>query len=93
MIDKWHDLVPVPDLGVYLRALRVGDRVVETSLSATVGAIGVVYISRNKGPSYGSKCVMWDLKDGKMGTSVIGGTRLVTDVLRQLNKLTDEAKK
>lgn len=63
----------------YLKSLKEGERVVETGMCATWGAIGVVYKSKVKGHGM---CVMWNLPEGQMGTSITHGTRRVRDVLR-----------
>lgn len=63
----------------YLKSLKEGERVIETGMCATWGAIGVVYKSKVKGHGM---CVMWNLPEGQMGTSITHGTRRVTDVLR-----------
>lgn len=75
----------------YLKSLKEGDRVVETGMSGMWGAIGVVYKSKNKGQTYGSMCVMWDLPEGKMGTSITHGTRRVKDVLRDKSNAVERA--
>ena len=62
----------------YAASLQVGEDVIETEPSSCMyGKKGRVYISQNKGPTFGSKCVMWE--DG-MGTSVTPGTRRIDDV-------------
>lgn len=66
----------------YLKSLKVGERVIETGRSCMRGATGVVYRSKNKG-TYRAMCVLWDLPDGKMGTSITHGTRRITDVLKE----------
>lgn len=67
-------------LGMYLGALRAGERVIETTtLMFSSGWTGTVYLN-DKGWS----CVMWDEPghpERKMGTSPTGGTRRITDVL------------
>lgn len=61
----------------YLKALKPGERVVETGRSCLQGREGTVYLGKQ-----GEVCVLWDKKrgeDGQMGTSVTGGTRRVTE--------------
>jgi hypothetical protein len=62
-------------LRTYLRGLIEGERVIETEKSnCFFGRQGTVYINA------GSVCVLWDMyegEDGKMGTSVTGGTRRI----------------
>jgi hypothetical protein len=63
------------DLVAYLRALKEGDRVIETGRSGLHALQGTVYLK--DGP-----CVRWDEMEGqkgRMGTSATGGTRLISD--------------
>ena len=61
----------------YLKSLQEGDKVIETEPSSCMfGKTGTIYISQNKGPTFGSKCVLWE--DG-MGTSVTHGTKRIED--------------
>jgi hypothetical protein len=55
----------------YLRGLKAGERVVETTKSAMLGCRGTIYFNES-----GSMCVMWDGPE-KMGTSVTWGTRRI----------------
>ena len=62
----------------YAASLQVGEEVIETEpFSCMYGKKGQVYISQNQGPTFGSKCVMWE---DSMGTSVTHGTRRIDDV-------------
>lgn len=74
------NVLPDPEdfdaIRAYLQTLQVGEAVVETTASALYRVRGEVY--RNKD---GVLCVMWSLPgSGKMGTSVTGGARRVTDL-------------
>lgn len=67
------------ELRRYLRALKPGERVVETTAGSMLHRRqGAVYISDTPGPSFGSICVRWDGPEN-LGTSVTGGTRRLTD--------------
>ena len=70
------------ELDEYLRSFKEGERVIEDQRGHAFDRCeGVVYISQNEGPSFGSLCVRWELPDGsKMGTSITGGTRRLEDV-------------
>lgn len=61
----------------YLRGLKPGEHVIECGECCMKGRRGVVYMSE----SGGGLCVMWDMSEGKMGTSVTHGTRRISDVL------------
>ena len=66
------------DLVAYLRALKPGERVIETGECCLKGRQGTVYISEHGG----GVCVLWDKEpgeQGKMGTGVTGGTRRISD--------------
>jgi hypothetical protein len=66
-----------PEVLAYIKGLKVGEEVIETTQSSMFGKTGVVYESTS---SEGT-CVKWDLKDGTyMGTSVTWGTRRISDV-------------
>lgn len=59
----------------YISGLKAGERVIEMGQSGMHGVKGTVYESENGAGT----CVMWELPDGKMGTSVTWGTRRISD--------------
>ena len=62
----------------YLRSLKPGERVRETSRSAIYNREGDVYLNER-----GDICVLWDEypgEGGRMGTTVTGGARRVSDL-------------
>lgn len=68
----------------YLRALKAGERVIETAEGMNLGRVGTTYVSEQEGDTKGSMCVLWDQlpgdTHGQMGTSVTHGTRRIRDV-------------
>lgn len=67
-------------LSEYIDGLQPGERVIETSRNAYWRCQGDVYVSNIPGPTFGSKCVLWEPlpgTTGRMGTSVTGGTRRI----------------
>jgi hypothetical protein len=72
----------------YLRSLRVGERVIETSKSMTFGWTGTTFMSKT--PGHGL-CVKWDniIDGGQMSTACTGGTRRIRDVLMVFNTHAD----
>ena len=57
----------------YLRGLKAGERVIETTKSAMFSCTGTIYFNEA-----GIMCVMWDGSE-KMGTSVTWGCRRISD--------------
>lgn len=65
-----------PEVLAYLDRLQLGERVIETGECCMKGVLGTVYRSKMDG----CLCVMWELPQGKMGTSMTWGTRRVSGV-------------
>ncbi len=61
----------------FVNSLKVGEWVIETSLTCQHGMKGEIYVP-DTGPAKGCKCVLWEPfpgDTGRMGTSVTSGTR------------------
>jgi len=61
----------------YMTSLKPGEKVIEMGESCMKGIKGEVYLSKEAGHGL---CVLWDLPEGKMGTSVTWGTRRISDI-------------
>ncbi len=59
----------------YISALQPGEEVEERGQCCLKGFRGVVYLDKE-----GRVCVLWNLPEGKMGTTVTLGTRRLSDL-------------